>query len=257
MPFALITGSGKGIGQAIAFELAKKNIDVLLTARSAENLQKTCELIRASYKVKAEYFPLDLSEPDSPQKLYDWCIANNYYVAYLINNAGFGLSGSFSEVPLEQSLNLIQLNIVAVTQLCHIFLPLLKKQPQSYILNIASTSAYQSVPMLSVYSATKSYVLSFSRGLHHELKDKGVSVTCVSPGPTDTEWVNRANIRGKALKMADRFNMTPAQVAKIAVEAMLSKKTEVVTGVVNKLGVFMAWLLPKKLVEKSAYNLYK
>jgi uncharacterized protein len=257
MAFALITGSGKGIGQAIAFELAKRNIDVLLTARSAENLQKTSEAIKASYKVKAEYLPLDLSEPQAPQKLYNWCIQNNYDVRYLINNAGFGLSGSFSQIPLEQSLNLIQLNVVAVTQLCHIFLPLLKKQPQSYILNIASTSAYQSVPMLSVYSATKSFVLSFSRGLHHELKDKGVSVTCVSPGPTDTEWSNRANIKGKALKMADKVNMTSPQVAKIAVEAMLSKKTEVVTGMVNKLGVFMAWLLPKALVEKSAHNLYK
>jgi uncharacterized protein len=158
---------------------------------------------------------------------------------------------------LEQSLNLIQLNVVAVTQLCHVFLPMLKKNKPAYILNIASTSAYQSVPMLSVYSATKSFVLSFSRGLHHELKSTGISVTCVSPGPTDTDWVSRANIGGKALKMADKFNMTPAQVANIAVEAMLNKKTEVVTGVVNKLGVFMAWLLPKKVVEKSAHNLYK
>jgi short-subunit dehydrogenase len=257
MPYALITGASKGIGKSIAFELAKHNFNILLTARSAELLQQTAKEISEAYPVKINFLPLDLSEINAPEKLYNWCKENNFDVGVLINNAGFGLSGVLQNFPLEKNTDLIQLNIVVPTQLCQLFIPLLQQQEKSFIMNIASTAAYQSVPYLNVYAASKAYIKSFSRGLSHELSGANISVTCISPGPTDTDWATTAGVSKKVLKMADKLNMTPSQVAKIAVNAMLDKRKEIVPGVVNKLGVFMAWLLPQTIVEKSVINLYK
>ena len=147
MAYALITGASKGIGKAIAFELASHNYHVLVTARSASQLQIVTEEIREKYKVNAYFFPLDLCELEAPQKLFDWCIENNYPVSVLVNNAGFGLSGRFENIPQMDTSGLLQLNIIAPTLLCHLFIPLLKKQTQSYILNISSSAAYQAVPL--------------------------------------------------------------------------------------------------------------
>ena len=136
-------------------------------------------------------------------------------------------------------------------------MPALKKQPKAYILNVASSAAYQAVPFLSVYAASKSFVLQFSRGLHLELKECNVSVTCVSPGATDTNFVDRAQIGPKGLSMAKKVNMQPTDVAKIAIDAMYNGKTEVITGLLNKVGAALAWLLPKKTIEKASSKIYQ
>jgi short-subunit dehydrogenase len=257
MAYALITGSSKGIGKAIAFELAKRKFDILLTARSAELLQQTKDEIENTFSVKVNFLALDLSKNDSPKKLLAWCKENNYDVSVLINNAGYGLSGPLEKFSLEENTNLIQLNIVALTQLCQLFIPMLNKHQKAYIMNIASTAAYQSVPFLNIYAATKAYVQSFSRGLSQELSNTNISVTCISPGSTDTDWATTAQVSDKVLKLATKLNMKTSDVARAATTAMFHRKTEMVPGVINKLGIFMAWLLPKKLVEKSAANLYK
>ena len=257
MSYALISGASKGIGKAIAFELAKRNYNILLTARSAELLSQVANEIKNTYQVKVSFFSLDLSELNAPQKLFNWCIENNFPVSILVNNAGFGLSGYFEKIPARETTNLLQLNIIAPTQLCRLFIPILKEQTQSYILNIASSAAYQAVPMLSVYAASKAYILKFSRGLKHELTHTNISVTCLSPGPTDTDWAKSANVSEKVLKMADKLNMTPQKVAAIGVKAMFKKQTEVIAGFTNKLGAFMAWLLPDSFIEKTVGNLYK
>lgn len=257
MSYALITGASKGIGRAIAIELAKSNYDLLLTARSADLLSSVADEIKKIYTIQVHVIALDLSEGNAPKKLYDWCVENRYPVSILVNNAGYGISGLFVESTLEKNINLIQLNITALTQLCQLFLPILKQQPAAHILNIASTASYQAIPHLSVYAASKSYVQSFSRGIAEELLKTTVSVTCISPGPTDTDWATTASVPPKALKLATKLNMTPERVANIAVKAMLARKTEVIPGFINNVGAFMAWLLPKKLVERSTGNLYK
>jgi len=257
MSYALITGASKGIGKAIAFELAKHNYDILLTARSAELLQQAAEEIKKLYPVTVNFLPLDLSELNAPQKLYDWCVENNFPVSILVNNAGFGLSGSIEKYSLAENTNMMQLNIIVPTQLCQLFISLLKKEKQSYILNISSSSAYQAVPMLTIYAASKAYMLKFTRALKHELAYTNISVTCVSPGPTDTDWANRAQVNEKVLKLADKLNMAPQKVAAIGVKAMFKKRTEVIAGFTNKLGAFMAWLLPDSFVEKTTGKLYK
>ena len=148
-------------------------------------------------------------------------------------------------------------NMMAPVLLCRLFLPMLRQQAQAFILNIASTTAYQSVPGLTLYAASKSFILSFSRGLRQELRHSSISVTCVCPGATDTDFPLRARMGEKGLKAAQKVNMTPDAVAKISVEAMFAGKPEVITGMVNKLGAFLVWLLPKGLVERTVMKIYE
>jgi len=257
MLYALITGASKGIGKAIAFELAKRNYNILITARSTELLSQVAAEIKNIYPVNVNFLSLDLSELNAPQKLFNWCVENKYAVSVLVNNAGYGLSGYFEKYSVVETTNLLQLNVIAPTQLCRHFIPLLKQQPQSYILNICSSSAYQAVPLLTVYAASKAYILKFTRGLKHELSKTNISVTCLSPGPTDTDWARTAQVSNKVLMMADKVNMTPQKVAAIGINAMFKKRTEVIAGFTNKLGGFLAWLLPDSLVEKTVGKLYK
>jgi uncharacterized protein len=257
MSFALVTGASKGIGKSIALELASRKTDLLLVARNEELLRSLCESIHKEYGVICHYLSLDLSSLHAPQHVYNWCRTNGYDVNILVNNAGYGLSGAFDKYSLDEHQNMMQLNMNVVVELTYHFLPDLKKHSQAYILNVASSAAYQAVPFLSVYAASKSFVLQFSRGLHLELKGTPVSVTCVSPGATDTSFVDRANIGAKGLELANKFNMQPAEVAKIAVNAMFNKKTEVITGFLNKVGAALAWLLPKKTIEKASAKIYQ
>ncbi len=257
MSFALITGASKGIGKAIAQNLAAKGYSLLLIARSEDLLKEVSEEIKSSFKVEVQYLAVDLSSSTSAQQVFDWCTQNNFAISVLVNNAGYGLSGPFESYSLEQHVNMIQLNCTTLVQLTYLFLPQLKKQSKAYILNIASSAAYQAVPYLSLYAASKSMVLSFSRALRHELRKSSVSVTCVCPGSTDTDFNVRAKVGPKAMKTAQKVMMTPEQVGKAAVEAMLDKKAEVITGVINKIGGFITWLLPKSVLEGGAARLYE
>jgi uncharacterized protein len=257
MSYALVTGSSKGIGKAIAIELAKKKIDLLLVARSGDLLKAIAEEIRNTYGVKVEYFIIDFTQPISAKTLYEWCIKNNYDVNILVNNAGYGLSGSFGKYSAEDYNDMLQININSLINLTYLFLEEFKNKHQTYILNIASTTAYQSVPGFALYAASKSFIKSFSRSLSYELRNTNVSVTCVSPGGTNTDFAIRADVSSKALKAADKLNMTPEEVAKIAIKAMFNKKTEVITGAINKLGAFISWLLPQKFVEGNLSKIYE
>ncbi|RZK63530.1 MAG: SDR family oxidoreductase [Pedobacter sp.] len=257
MTYALVTGASKGIGKAIALELAAKKYNVLLVARSEADLKDLCTEIESNHGVKAFHLAIDLSEQHAAKVVFDWVKEKQIDLSVLVNNAGYGLSGFFEKYKIDEVLNMMQLNMQTLVQFTSYFLPELKKSKQAYILNIASTAAYQSVPGLSAYAASKSFVLSFSRGLHQELRGSNVSVTCISPGATDTAFVERANLGEKGLKAAEKVNMQPKDVAKIGVDALFDKKAEVVAGAVNKLGIFFAWLLPKTIVERVAMNIYK
>jgi len=193
MPFALITGGGKGIGKCIATELAKRNYPLLLVARDEKSLQEHTTTLSNIYGVAAHYLALDLGKVGATQTLMDWIHSNNYHVGILVNNAGYGLSGPFTKYSANEHLEMMRLNMDVPVSLTSALLPMLTKNAPSYILNVASSAAYQAVPGLTAYAASKSFVLSFSRGLRHELKNSGVSVTAVSPGSTDTNFANRAD----------------------------------------------------------------
>jgi uncharacterized protein len=257
MEYALITGASKGIGRAIARELASRGYNVLLVARSEDLLQNLAGEIASRYNVATDYMSLDLSHPEAPQNVFDWCRAKGYDVSVLVNNAGYGLSGSFEKYTIQEHLNMMQLNMATLVGMTRIFLPELRTRSRAYILNVASSAAYQAVPGLTLYAATKSFVLAFSRGLHQELYKSPVTVTCVSPGATDTDFPNRAQIGEKGMKAAEKLNMTPEAVAAIAVRGMLAGRAEIITGFINKLGAAMAWLLPKSVVERTAMKIYE
>lgn len=257
MNYALITGASKGIGKAISIELAKRKHPVLLVARNETTLQKLANQIQQQFAVEAKYFAIDLSNPTAPQKLVDYCNENKFVIDILVNNAGYGLSGTIEKYTLIQHADMMQLNMYTPIALTYLLLPHLKQQSSAFILNVASSAAYQSVPGLNIYAASKAFILSFSRGLQYELKNSSVSVSVLSPGATDTDFANRANVTSaKAQKLAKQFNMQPHQVAKIGIDGMFAQKLEIVPGFVNKLGIVLAWLLPKKLLEKSAAGIY-
>ncbi len=256
MPYALITGASKGIGKAIAEELAAKKHDLLLVARSETLLKEVSVELSAKYKIKADHLAIDLAHPGSPVQIVNWIKEKGYEVNILVNNAGYGLSGAFIQYTADEYRAMMQVNMAVPVELTSLLIPELKKHSSSYILNIASSAAYQAVPGLTVYAASKSFMLSFSRGLKYELRKTNISVTVVSPGGTDTDFANRAKIGAKGIKAGEKLNMTPVAVAKIAVNAMFARKTEIITGFVNKLGAFLVWLLPNKLAEKTAAGIY-
>ncbi len=257
MHYALITGASKGIGKAMAAELASRGYGLLLVARSEFLLQQNSIELTELYKVPVHFFAIDLTEPTAPQSVFNWCNSNQYKISILINNAGFGLNGRLGDYTLAQHLQMMQLNINAVVELCYLFLPALEKQSLSFIGNIASTAAYQSVPGLNLYAATKTFVRSFSRGLAYELRKTSVKVCCICPGTTDTDFANQANITNeKAIKMAAKFNMNPADVAKQAVEGILAGKKEVVPGATNKILKYLSNIVPDSILEQSAAGIY-
>ncbi|GAB3965096.1 SDR family oxidoreductase [Spirosoma terrae] len=256
MAYALITGASKGIGLAIAEELARRKFDLILVARSESLLQDISSRLASTYSIKTDFLALDLAQAGAALRVVEWLQGKKYAIQMLVNNAGYGLSGPFVKNSLAEHLDMMQLNMTALVELTYLFLPQLQQQSKAYILNIGSSAAYQAVPGLSLYSASKVFVLQFSRGLRQELKRSAVSVTCVCPGSTDTAFVDRAQIGEKGRKAAKQVNMTPQEVARQAVEATLSGKAEVVTGMLNKLGKLMAWLMPKGIVEKTAGSIY-
>ncbi len=257
MNYALITGASKGIGKAIAEELAKRKHPLLLVARSKDLLQTSAEYFTNKYGVETDYLAIDLTNPSAPIEILEWVERKGYKVAILVNNAGFGLGGLFEKHNAQQHSDMMQVNMQVPVALCSLFIPMLKKQPESFILNIASSAAYQSVPGLTVYAATKAFLLSFSRGLSYELRKTSISVTAVSPGGTDSDFAKTAQLAAKAVKAGEKLNMSAEAVAKIAVNALFARKTELIIGFVNKLGAAMVWLLPKKLAEITAAGLYK
>lgn len=256
MPYALITGASKGIGKAIAEELAARQINLLLVARTESLLNELAVDLSKRFSIKADYLAIDLASAEAPSQIIKWVKEKSYAVNILVNNAGYGLSGSFEQYPANDYRDMMQVNMTVPVELTSLLIPELKKQPKSYILNIVSAAAYQAVPGLTVYAASKSFLLSFSRGLQYELRKTNISVTAVSPGGTDTDFANRAQVSAKAVKAGEKLNMTSEAVAKLAVNAMFAEKTEIITGFINQLGTFLVWLLPKKLTEKTAASIY-
>lgn len=254
--FALVTGASKGIGKAIATELAKRGCSLLLASRSKNLLEELAEKLRKDFGVEVHTFVSDLSDTSAPKRLLEFCKQNNFGINILVNNAGYGLWGKFDELTLEMQINMLRLNNENLVHITHVFIPLLRKNKPSHILNVSSTSAYQAVPTMTAYAASKIFVLIFSRGLRHELRPDGINVSCLVPGTTSTEFMDRAG-QQPLKKRAEKVAMTPEAVAAIAVKGMFGGKAEIIPGFVNWISAKLVPHLPKKLVENIAASLYK
>ncbi|MET1054312.1 MAG: SDR family oxidoreductase [Pedobacter sp.] len=253
--YALITGASKGIGKSIALLLAKAGYNLLLVARSETALLDLSVLIQKDYNVKVAVLAIDLSAEGAAENTAKWCKSQTSVLTVLINNAGYGLWGAFSQLSITDQMNMLQLNIRAVVELTYHLLPLLKQQKQAYIMNIASTAAYQALPNFSLYAASKTFILNYSRAIRYELKHSVVAVSCLCPGPTDTAFASRAGLDAFA-DLAAKFNMAPGEVAETGLKGMFDKKAEIIPGFLNKVSSFFASHLPKAMIEKIGAGLY-
>ncbi|MFC0272405.1 SDR family NAD(P)-dependent oxidoreductase [Metabacillus herbersteinensis] len=245
----LITGASGGIGRELAFQFAKDGYQLVLVARSEKRLQQLAEeLTPAPVAIKVK----DISSPEGVYELVNDLKAENIKVDVLVNNAGFGLYGEFTETSIDEELNMIDLNIKTLTLLTKLLIPSMMKNKTGHILNVASIAAFQPGPLMAVYYATKAYVLSFSEALENELQGTGVGVSVLCPGPTETGFSDRANLEQSKL-FKDNV-MDAASVAKIAYEGMKQKKSLIIPGMKNRLLTIVVRLLPRKTVTKVVRN---
>ncbi|MBZ5721980.1 MAG: SDR family oxidoreductase [Acidobacteriia bacterium] len=243
---ALITGASGGIGYELARLFAKDHHNLVLVARSSGKLTQFANELQRQFGVSAKAVALDLGASPAPQFLFDQVQREGIAIDFLVNNAGYGRHGEFAEIPLEESLGQIQLNIIALTQITKLFLGPMMERRRGRILNVASTAAFQPGPLMAVYYATKAYVLSFSEALANELKPNGVTVTCLCPGPTETGFQERAALAGSRLV---KFGMMSAKaVANDGYRGMLAGRAVVVSGVQNWLLAESVRFAPRRLV---------
>ncbi len=254
---ALVTGASGGIGAELARLFARDGWDVVLVARSRDGLEKVGRELAASFGATYHVVPADLADPAAPQAVYDAVQALGLQVDALVNNAGFGLMGAFvdtgREPPTElgRELEMLQVNVVALTHLSKLFLPQMVERGRGYVMNVASTAAFQPGPLMAVYYASKAYVLSFSEALSVELADTGVPATALCPGATRTEFQAAANMENSRLFRAGHV-MTAAQVAEAGYNAMLAGRSSVVTGAVNRVMAAGTRFIPRRMAARLA-----
>ncbi|MFO0597860.1 MAG: SDR family oxidoreductase [Myxococcaceae bacterium] len=255
MATALITGASAGLGEQFAHLFAKDGHDVVLVARNEARLVAIAERLRI-HKVKVHVVPEDLSRPGCAARLYERVKAMGVQVDFLVNNAGFGSTGPFLDLPLEREVEMVELNCVTLMELCHRFGRELRDRKSGKILNIASTAGFQPGPFMSTYYATKAFVVSFSEGLAHELKDSGVTVTCYCPGATHTEFAKTSG--NDKSRLFQRPGVAKAEdVAADAYRAMVEGEVLAVHGLMNFLGMQGLRLSPRAVIRSitAAVNL--
>lgn len=227
---ALITGASSGIGLDLA-RLMAPDFDLVITARNQTALEKIGRDLESKCQNHVHVIPGDLERPETPQALFDEVARRGLRVDVLINNAGFGSYGEFKDITLPPQLEMIQVNITALTHLTKLFLPGMLERKSGRIMNVASTAGFQPGPLMAVYYATKAYVLSFSEAIANELKGSGVTVTCLCPGATATEFAARADMEKSRLFKWGK--MRSEDVARIGYRAMMKGKTLVIPGMKN------------------------
>jgi uncharacterized protein len=251
MPLALITGASTGLGREFARLCARDGYDLVLIARSLPQLEQLAVEIRQNTNRAVRVIEKDLSIPDAAREVFDELTSAGLTLELLINNAGFGLVGRFWELDESQQMQMVQLNVGALTHLTRLFLPGFVQRRSGQILNVASTAAFQPGPLMAVYYATKAYVVSFSEALHNESRDYGVVVTALCPGPTKTEFDKRAG--GTNTKLFKGKNVMDAKaVAQIGLAALKARKPLVVAGRINTAMAFLTRFAPRQLAASMA-----
>jgi short-subunit dehydrogenase len=242
---ALITGASAGLGVEFARQLSARGHRLVLVARRKERLDDL-----ATELGNARAVAIDRSEGDAAAKLMADLRANGETVDLLVNNAGFGLIGSFARLDARRLRQMIDLNVGTLTDLCRLVAPQMIESKSGAILNVASTAAFQPGPKMAVYFATKAYVLSLSEALHEELKPHGIRVTCLCPGPTRTEFGEVAGFGGNAV--FERVAMNASDVAKAGLSALDRNRAVIVTGIINKIAAASTRFAPRPVVRKIA-----
>ena len=253
---ALVTGASSGLGADFARQLAGRGCGLILAARRLDRLQALQAELTVSYAVPVECMAVDLLEADAPQKLYDQLQARGQVVDVLVNNAGLGLYGEFANTAWERTHQMLEVDVLALTHLTRLFVAGMLERKSGYILNVASTGAFQPTPFYAAYAAAKSYVLSLSEALHYELRHSGVTCTALCPGVTRTEFFD-ASGQQELTAYQKMTMMESSKVARIGLEAMFRGRSSVVAGGLN---AFVAWstrFLPTQALVASAARLMR
>jgi short-subunit dehydrogenase len=249
---ALITGGSVGIGAALAAVFAEHGHDLILVSRKLDKLEARGRAIRDKFGVDVVCLPEDLSDPQGPRRLHQAVTARGLDVHYLVNNAGVGLYGKFAGTDLDAELKMIQLNLTSVVELTKRFLPAMIARRSGRVLNVASTAAFVPGPWMSIYYASKAFVLSFSEAIDYELKPHGITVTTLCPGPTESEFKVRAG--SQRSRLFEAFVMDAASVARVGYDGMMNGKLVAIPGLRNKMVPVAARLTPRSMVAKLSHR---
>ena len=244
--YTLVTGASNGIGKAIAENCAARGQNVLLVALPEPKLEEVQEALSQQYPSQSFHsLGVNLMEKEAPEQILKWCQDNDYEVDILVNNAGLGNSGPFVSLPASFYYGQMQLNMVSLVSLTHHFLPMLQAQLKGYIVNVASMAAYYDIPYKGIYSASKKFVLSFSRSLNKELESSSVSITVLCPAsvPTNPDVIQREKELGLMARLTSR---TPEQVAQLVLDKMYQGKLVVIPGFMPKFYKFLGKIIPQK-----------
>jgi short-subunit dehydrogenase len=248
MNTTLITGASSGIGAAFARKFAALGRNVFLVARSEDKLITLCNELGRMSGIRAQYLALDLTEPNAAAHLFEETKKRDLEIDMLINNAGFGSMGFFDKLDPETELEIIDLNVRALVDITHRFLLPMRERKQGTIINVASTAAFQPVPFMTTYAATKAFVLSFSEALAEENRPYGVHVMALCPGVTDTNFFAASHMDRPPM----RISQTAEDVVDTALRGLKRHKASIVSGWTNRLLVFIERFLPRFAVVRIA-----
>ena len=255
---ALVTGATSGIGREFADILAEKGHDLFLVGRKEQTLGEIKATFEKKHGIRVETFAIDLAGPDSARQLHGEIKKRNMDIDVLINNAGFGVGGEHVDLDLDRVGEMIQLNVGTPTALCHLIGRDMKDKKRGYILNVASTAAFQPDPYLAAYGATKSYVLNFSEALAKEMEEYRVVVSCLCPGPTDTQFFESFNIvNGDKSIFSTRSRMDSRQVAQIGLRALFGGRLSSIAGTMNALMALGNRFVPRTLSATVSKRIMK
>lgn len=251
--YALITGATSGFGYELAKLFARDGFSLVLVARSTERLQEVANELKQQYSIEVTPISADLFQPAAAKEIYDEIKARGIVVSYLVNDAGQGEWGRFIDVDLQRSLDIIQLNVCSLVALTKYFATEMVARGEGHILQLGSEAGKAPMPLLSVYAATKAFVISFSAAISNELEGTGVNVTVLLPGAADTDFFHKANMEHTKTYREDSLQ-TPEEVAQDGYEALMSGESRVISGGKTKMHVYMANLLSD---EANAVNMRK
>jgi len=250
---AVVTGASSGLGVDFARSLARRKVDVILTARREDRLKEVAAEVSGRFGVTAHVLPHDLGSPEAAEGLAAKIDERGLAPNILVNNAGFGLNGPFIEQPWDTLATMIGVNVLALARLAHLYGGRFAAGGEGYILNVASFVAIQPCPTLAVYAGTKGFALGFSRSLREELKSQGVRVTALCPGFTETEFFDRADFeQSRGMK---RLMLKSAAVAEAGVRGMLRGKDMVIPGVLWRLNYWLVSSVPRWMAMGVTKNL--
>jgi len=253
--FVLITGASSGIGEALAFEFAAYQQNLLLVALPDTGLEGVCLELKTQFGIEVNTLCTDLTLPGSAAGVLHWCQINFFKVSVLVNNAGFGNLELFENSNPDLLCNMMELNNRAVIMLTHLFLPELRKFKQSYIMNVGSLASFIPIPGKSVYAASKSFVYAFSQSLYLELKTTNIHVSCLCPGGTMTPKVQSFLSEMKFKRKG--FCQLPEEVAKVAVRQLYKRKFRIVPGFQNQFLYWLSQILPMPLKIMIIQSVFK